>query len=560
MLSDHDQYQLSKYHPGRYHNRCTYTPSGEASAAVATRNGFTISKCMNFDETTGSGTTLAYTEVDIGEKTYTVIMYCPILSHLALGGSHPIPPPLRNKQISGLTFFSTNYTETVLDIGIFFGYNFNGASNVMFSGTGDISKLSMTGLVGFESSADLEAFSYSGQIQAQMVIPAANLTGTMFKGTCRLGQLFNNTLLDINGRFKLANLINTATEVVAMSPTFDLQSAIVNDYLLTHTLRSGTDVVTDLLKDAELGAEIIHYAVLQTPAKNITDGGTYHFSIIGEVGQNAVVLPSVNNLLLYRTFQSIWLGKQHKEIDFEYQGPESALANLPPPVNRNQLENELKKTSVQPSIEGPLSRVFSTIYDVATHPLTLTFASYAAKFLANTPMLADAESVDFEEEVKSESDFRSSGKDDVPTVTPLFISRKAAVLVRYVEKLRKSNMAILLEPSLRFDVSDYQLAESNLNQFQIMHNEAAKVIGSLKGLSAKDIRKDPSHRKLAAKLRSVQAAKIAPKSKAVAMVKAIVEPKVITLDKAAKLKLKRQQRRERKRLQKGASGSNIQQN
>jgi hypothetical protein len=66
FISDREKYQLSKYFPGKYDNKCTYTPSGQMTASVPISNGFNISEGTN----PGGVTTGA-----LGSTDYCVIMY-----------------------------------------------------------------------------------------------------------------------------------------------------------------------------------------------------------------------------------------------------------------------------------------------------------------------------------------------------------------------------------------------------------------------------------------------------------------------------------------------------
>jgi hypothetical protein len=61
---------------------------------------------------------------------------------------------------------------------------------------------------------------------------------------------------------------------------FTLQSSMVNDYILTHTLRNGSDVLSSYLQDNDLGSEVVDYVVLQSPAINISAGTDQTYSMI----------------------------------------------------------------------------------------------------------------------------------------------------------------------------------------------------------------------------------------------------------------------------------------
>jgi len=178
---------------------------------------------------------------------------------------------------------------------------------------------SMDTLYGYTSSTELETFVYSGRIDCRFVIPSATLTGTLYQGKLRLGQFFQaHTGSSSDLQMPLSALIRAADSVKGMQSGFSLQSAMVNDYILTHTVKTGDDKLIDYLRDNELGSEIIDYVILQSPAVNISTGGLQTYSLVSEVFYNSAVLPSTKNLLLYRTFESMPSRKQIKEIDYAY--------------------------------------------------------------------------------------------------------------------------------------------------------------------------------------------------------------------------------------------------
>lgn len=148
----------------------------------------------------------------------------------------------------------------------------------------------------------------------------------------RLGQFFNTASPSSANILTLSDFIRVADEIQGGQHGFTLQSAIVNDYILTHTVKNGQDELTTYLQDNDLGSEIIDFVVLQAPAVNISTGGLQTFSLISEVYYNAALLPSASDLLLYRTFESISKRKQIKEIDYPYSplNPEFLDSRSPP--------------------------------------------------------------------------------------------------------------------------------------------------------------------------------------------------------------------------------------
>lgn len=67
ILSDYDMYQLSKYFPGRYGNKQTYSGNSEVAAAMSVKTGISLAKAIAAED--------GKIEADIGSTNYTVIMY-----------------------------------------------------------------------------------------------------------------------------------------------------------------------------------------------------------------------------------------------------------------------------------------------------------------------------------------------------------------------------------------------------------------------------------------------------------------------------------------------------
>lgn len=243
--------------------------------------------------------------------------------------------------------FQSDDTATLFDTNTIFYTNSDG--NIAL-GSDDYG--SMETCYGYTSSGDLESFAYAGKIEAKFVIPRANLTGTMYSGKLRLGQIFNGSG-EGAGQLSIGALIRGANTVEGMKPGFNIKSSIVNDYILTHTLKNGADTITDYIRDVELGSEVVDYVVLQSPAVNITTGADMTYSMICESRINAAVLPTVNNLLLYRTFQAISHHKQKKEIDYPYAPVEEGfLESTMPPKNYKELYNFENKLNHQAQVTG----------------------------------------------------------------------------------------------------------------------------------------------------------------------------------------------------------------
>lgn len=298
-----------------------YTPSGEVSAAMAFKGG------LSFSQATSRNTSALVT---LGTQKYTVIMHCPILSHLGISNAFS---SINGQQPSGFAVVSFTALTENFDFSFFFGTGFSGAS--LFPGP----LQSMNQMYGFNSTATLETYVYSSQVDLSLVVPAANLTGTAYQGTLRLGQFFNSTTTTASQSISLGALIRSADSIHTGKQNFTLSSAVVNDYIATHTIRNGEDVITSsYLTDVSLGAEIIDYIVLVSPAVNITTGADSTFSIIGEFKANALVLPSIGDFLLYRTFPTLNHHKQKHEMDFSYSRiPTKILEKYGPPTSYHGL-------------------------------------------------------------------------------------------------------------------------------------------------------------------------------------------------------------------------------
>jgi len=233
------------------------------------------------------------------------------LSHLAVRDPNSA---LDGRQSGGISVSCTDNLTDPISINSFFGLDPTGTTA---AGT-TASNFSMTEAYGYSSSSDLETFIYAGKLEAKLVIPKATLTGTYYKGKMRLGQFFNSEVTTVSPQLTVSDLVRASDETQGMRSSFTLHSSMVNDYILTHTLKTGDDILTDYLTDNNLGSEIVDYIVLQSPAVNITTGLDQVYSMICTMKANAVVLPSAQNLLLYRTFTAITHHKQHKEMDYSY--------------------------------------------------------------------------------------------------------------------------------------------------------------------------------------------------------------------------------------------------
>lgn len=430
----------------------------------------------------------------------------------------------------------------------------------------------MSEICGYTSTTELESFNYSGKLDFKFVVPAANLVGTFYSGTLRLSQLFNSDTPGENGRFTFQQLITVSDEVKGMQTGFSLQSAIVNDYILTHTLRSGDDVVSNVLNDELLGSEIVHFIVLQKPAMNITTGASAAFTLIGEAAFNSVVMPGVANLLLYRTFQAIWQGKQQKIIDFEYQGPNSSMSGPAPPVTAKQVAEVVQAAApdtmlkhAQNSAAKAVDRASKSIAGHFNEPVDINLMrgglmglyDRATQFIDRATAVRNIFMGDldtFNDRWASEHNGLRAGvshdsdQDSISTDTPLhkgfyLISRKLGALYIALSFIRHSKYSSVLNADQPFfKAFDVAVAISAAKNIKVVSDNI------LDKLTAYEAEKDPKQK---AKLKRglpqmANAYKNAKRQKEAVAIKAyqgVINPKVRTDDQKTKLKARRKKQK-----------------
>lgn len=250
-------------------------------------------------------------------------MWCPVLSAYFCANDLS---EYKTEQLSGLMHVQTDGKGNDIPFNYFQGVD---ADNLAARNK---TTRRMSDVFGFTSTTDLTAMVYSSVLKLRFVIPAANLTGTYFKGSFRLGDYFNGLTSQVspappilNSKISVQQLMAIATDVYAMKDGFELSSAVVNDYVITHnSFRDkfpSAASPTALESQYNLGSEIVEFVVLQSPSKNITTGADATFTMIGECMSNIAVYPSPSNVLLYKTFQPTWYGKEIRQFDdVEYHG------------------------------------------------------------------------------------------------------------------------------------------------------------------------------------------------------------------------------------------------
>jgi hypothetical protein len=275
---------LSKYFPGKYNPTCAYLNGNQQAAkAVAVTNGFSISQGYSYTATAGAK--------NLGSDTYTVIMFCPMLS-MFYPADADSPFYSNYRQLGGIAIAMSNVTSELIPASLFVGLL---ASNAATASQGS---RAMVELFGFQSTQELTTYIYSSKLKMEIVTPAANLVGTMYKGSFRLGSFFSPGATSPNPLQKqeltIAQLIAIANEVSSMKSEFTLQSALVNDDLHSIYGASRTNIYIDGgdlpyragMDWSFLSSEIVEYVVLQSPAQSITDNTTKTFSLIGVAESN----------------------------------------------------------------------------------------------------------------------------------------------------------------------------------------------------------------------------------------------------------------------------------
>jgi hypothetical protein len=102
---------------------------------------------------------------DLGTRTYTIIMSCPILSHISVSDPQST---IVNNQTSGLIVVQTDLVASNIYLNNFFGLN--GLGDVGVPTTRTIQEV-----YGITGDTSLDGFVYSSNLKMSIVAPAANL-------------------------------------------------------------------------------------------------------------------------------------------------------------------------------------------------------------------------------------------------------------------------------------------------------------------------------------------------------------------------------------------------
>lgn len=206
-------------------------------------------------------------------------------------------------------------------------------------------------LYGTSTSFDVGKFVWAGNLEYNLVVPAANLVGTMFTGSFPLNTLFatGGSGSTTTSPISVAQLISIADNAVAMQKSFTLTGAVVNNSLCS-AMRQRIDMNAFDHPFTFLGAERCSYVVLQTPAQSITTTDRRPFSLIGRICGNFGFYPTAKDAFLYNMFK---LNPYHFGKSVLDEVPYNALrVRYPPPTNQKELESFLQKLSILASETG----------------------------------------------------------------------------------------------------------------------------------------------------------------------------------------------------------------
>lgn len=247
MLSEKDKFYLSKFFPGQYNPQ----------AFIAGSNSFAPSKSFSI----GKSFTNAYSWstsdwLPIGTNAYLVVLYMPSMSVFYSDWA----PYGTSMQMSGFVMFQTNSL----------------ASNIqplMFHNPDETQ--TFDDFYGTGATFGANKFVWSGQLELDIVTPAANLVGAAFTGTIPYSSLITKT-----GGITVQDLMDIAQDTTTQQSKFKLTSAMTNDTL-------GAATYPNVVENPQshqwsyLAAEKVAYVILQRASSSITDNTNKTYSLIG---------------------------------------------------------------------------------------------------------------------------------------------------------------------------------------------------------------------------------------------------------------------------------------
>lgn len=202
-------------------------------------------------------------------------------------------------------------------------------------------------------------FVWSGEVDLEIVTPAANLVGTYFKGQLPLNSWLSNPSQTIT----LNQLIGIADEVKSQGTSYRLASAMKNDILGSVTGSADTALSEP---GSLLGAEMISYIILQTPSQSIETTGNRTFSLLGRITGNFGFFPQSGDAFLYNMFKLNPYSFGKSQLDDVPFNP--LHIHLKPPTKKadlNRFERELPLAASETGInEGPEEGGMLTEFDI----------------------------------------------------------------------------------------------------------------------------------------------------------------------------------------------------
>lgn len=231
---------------------------------------------VNGSETTTLDISAASIPVALGSTTYTLFMYCPVLSMTSgiWGGS----------KISGFTLKAFSNANTVFTPMIQLGQGYT-LSDFLSANPTDFAT---------------DAFVWASKLSFSVSIPEANIAGIIHKGTLQFNQIENNKT------FTLRNLISIASSTQKLKTddiNFSLKTAVVQHALISTAPETLTGPTGEPLSTDPLNLEMINYVILESAGRNITTGALTPFSVAWNNRANMAFFPKATNSLMNNLFR-----------------------------------------------------------------------------------------------------------------------------------------------------------------------------------------------------------------------------------------------------------------
>lgn len=170
------------------------------------------------------------------------------------------PPYTISTQLSGFVMFQTNSLAA-------------NVAPLMFHSPDESE--SFDDFYGTGATFGANKFVWSGQLELDIVTPAANLVGAAFTGTIPYASMIPKT-----GGVTVQDLMDIAQDTTTQQSKFKLTSAMTNDTLGAATY---PNTVENPLGHqwSYLAAEKVAYVILQKASSSITDNTSKTYSLIG---------------------------------------------------------------------------------------------------------------------------------------------------------------------------------------------------------------------------------------------------------------------------------------